>query len=825
MNIAPNEAVRAALEDPARLQALRDADLLNTLPEDGFDRLARLAARLLNASLAQVNLLDDQWQYSKSSIAAPGWTGGRETPMEDSFCKYTIVTRQPFVVEDARIHPLVSRSAAVTDHGLVAYAGIPLLTPDGHAFGSLCVGDVQARAWTVAELEILQDLADAVATEVELRRETRRHMRARDEVAASRGELASLLAHMPGAAYRCANAPDWPMEVISEGVQRLTGIPAEEFTDGRASFGALIHPDDRERVWETVQDAVRQRRRFRAEYRIRTRAGEEAWVWEQGEGVFSPDGDLVGVCGFVTDVTERVRTQQAARDREATLRALVDASPDVVQLLDSEGRFRWLSRVVRETLGYSPEHLVGTLMQDVMHPDDRAPFIAAMEDLSSGRADELEIRYRARARTGKYVALEAHGRAVRSSHLEGTVLVVRDMTERARADAALREAKEEAERANRAKSEFLGRISHELRTPLNAILGFAQLLEMEVEGEGDRESVEQILRGGRHLLDLIDEVLDVTKIEGGHLDLSSETLELGEVLQQSLDLMRPIASAARIALHEHGGHPQVPFVTADRQRLKQVLLNLLSNAVKYNRPDGSVTVSWAAVGADRLRIQVADTGMGIDAAAAEQLFQPFVRLGARASGIEGTGLGLALSRGLARAMGGDVGFQSTPGVGSTFWVELPVAEAPAMRDESAQVGGEDTPASNDAIPAKTILFVEDNLANVRLLERVLSRRPRVKMLVAMQGRLGLEMARQHRPDLVLLDLNLPDMGGDEVLRHLREDPGLQEVPVVMISGDAMPGQISHLLALGATDYITKPFELTTLLGIIDRELCAAGAPE
>jgi CheY-like chemotaxis protein len=361
-------------------------------------------------------------------------------------------------------------------------------------------------------------------------------------------------------------------------------------------------------------------------------------------------------------------------------------------------------------------------------------------------------------------------------------------------------------------------MSHELRTPLNAILGFGQLLEMDHLSGEQQESVEHILRSGRHLLGLIDEVLDIARIESGNLALSLEPVRISDELQDALDLVQPIAAARNIRLDSDRRELCHRHAAADRMRLKQVFLNLLSNAVKYNRPGGAVILSCEETGNGRVRVKVTDTGPGIPADKMTRLFTPFDRLGAEQSEVEGAGLGLSLSKRLVEAMGGTLGVESAPGRGSTFWVELAIAESPLERLEQADERVQ-APVSTDAPrAARAVLYIEDNLSNLRLIERLLVRRPEVRLIPAMQGRLGLQLAREHRPDLILLDLQLPDLSGSEVLRRLREAPETRDTPVVVISADATPGQIDRVLAAGAWRYLTKPLDVKKCLSLLDEAL-------
>ena len=388
----------------------------------------------------------------------------------------------------------------------------------------------------------------------------------------------------------------------------------------------------------------------------------------------------------------------------------------------------------------------------------------------------------------------------------------------------LRTAKEGADRAYQAKSEFLSRMSHELRTPLNAILGFAQLLEMDSLNPEQRQSVGQILLGGRHLLELINEVLDITGTEAGRLTLSLEPVSVREVAQESLDLVKPLAAEGEVLLDDSARRLPEAYVMADRQRLKQVLVNLLSNAAKYNRQGGTITLTCEERPQERLRIQVSDTGPGIPPDKLERLFTPFDRLGAERSAVDGVGLGLVLSKRLVEAMGGSFGVESIVSKGSTFWIDLGLVEGPIER--LVRLGADlPAPAGFEA-SRKTlaVLYIEDNLSNLTLLQRLLAHRPEVRILPAMHGQLGLSLSRAHRPDLILLDLDLPDIPGEEVLRRLKETPETRHIPVVVISADATAGRVARQLAAGAHAYLTKPLDVKKFLALID-EVLKARDPE
>jgi signal transduction histidine kinase/CheY-like chemotaxis protein len=379
--------------------------------------------------------------------------------------------------------------------------------------------------------------------------------------------------------------------------------------------------------------------------------------------------------------------------------------------------------------------------------------------------------------------------------------------------AEIERARAVAESASQAKNDFLSRMSHELRTPLNSVLGFGQLLQLDPRLEGSqREHVQHIVRGGQHLLELINEVLDISRIEGGTLSLSPESVDVAEAVREALALVRPLAEEREIVLDvraEHAG-----FVLADHQRLKQVLLNLLSNAIKYNRHAGIVVVTCERFDG-RVALEVTDTGPGVPSDRLERLFEPFDRLGAEHRGIEGTGLGLALSRSLIEVMGGTLTAANRPVEGSRFRIELPAAEAPAV--VAAPAAAEPEAVAGGA----RVLYIEDNTANFRLVKELLTSRRPVEILPAIQGRLGVELARQHLPDVILLDLHLPDMSGSLVLAQLKADPTTAAIPVIIVTADATPGRARRLLESGALACVTKPFDVPEFLRTVESALASS----
>lgn len=394
--------------------------------------------------------------------------------------------------------------------------------------------------------------------------------------------------------------------------------------------------------------------------------------------------------------------------------------------------------------------------------------------------------------------------------------LLREMERRRRVQADLEVAKAEAERANRAKSEFLSRMSHELRTPMNAILGFSQLLESDEREPltpGQRESVSAIIKGGRHLLGLINEVLDLARIESGRIEVDLQPVDLAASAAEVCRSVRPLAEEKGLTLTTSLPEANACWVSADPHRLRQILLNLLSNAIKYNRKGGFVRLEVRAGEGGRWMAEVVDGGPGIAAEDQPRLFEAFQRLSADRLGIEGTGIGLAISRQLAELMGGSMSFASAPGEGSRFSVVLPGASPPEAAESRAEEAG--ASGSGPSRLIGTVLYVEDDLSNLGLVRQVLKRRPGISLLHAAQGNLGFELARAQRPDLVLLDLHLPDIHGLEVLERLRLDGATRGIPVVVVSATAMPGEVDDVLARGVSGYLTKPLDIRRFLETLD----------
>jgi PAS domain S-box-containing protein len=543
-----------------------------------------------------------------------------------------------------------------------------------------------------------------------------------------------------------------------------------------------------------------------------------------------------GIIGYLligTDNTARKQAEaeqqllnQRLRDQQFRTRFLTEFSIDALMTTDPLGIITDVNQRMEALLSYSRDELIGAPFRNYFTDADRAE--ASIQRVLSG-SDGTSHELIARARDGKETVVSCTATTFhdRDSELQGVFLTARDVTELKRLEHALQEknvelerARSAAEKASLAKSDFLTGMSHDLRAPLNTILGFAQLIDSDTPPPtlAQTASVEQILRSGWYLLELINEIVDLSQIESGKLVLSMGPTSLTEVLRECQAMIVPQGRKRGVQMtFSPSGIPY--FVNADRTRLKQVLISLLSNAIKYNRLNGTVVVDCAmstGVSApERIRVSIADTGAGLSPDMLPQLFQPFNRLGRERSAEEGTGIGLAMSKRLVELMGGAIGAESTVGSGSVFWFELNSAAEPRLEIDGAQSASVQVPVRHGAPMGSTLLYVEDNPANLKLIEQIIARSPDIVLLTARDGLEGVELARAKQPDVILMDINLPGMSGIEALKILREDPATAYIPVVALSANAMRGDIEKALQAGFFRYLTKPIKVREFMETLE----------
>jgi PAS domain S-box-containing protein len=542
---------------------------------------------------------------------------------------------------------------------------------------------------------------------------------------------------------------------------------------------------------------------------------------------------VIGYLLIGTDNTARKQVEaeqalldQRLREQQFYTRSLIESNIDALMTTDPRGIISDVNQQMEALTGCTRDELIGAPCKNYFTEPERAEEAIARV-LREGKLTNYELTALARDGTQTVVSYNASTFHDRDRKLQGVFAAARDVTERKQFEQALQDtniemekARQAAEKANLAKSEFLSSMSHELRTPLNAVLGFAQLMASETPAPSlpQQRSIDQILKGGWYLLRLINEILDLAMIESGKVTMSEEAMSLLDVLQDCQAMIAPQAEKRGIGMH----FPRCGkafYVHADRTRVKQVMINLLSNAIKYNQSGGSVKVECSRRG-DRVRASVTDSGAGLNAEQMAQLFQPFNRLGQESSTEEGTGIGLVVTKQLVELMGGEIGVDSTVGMGTTFWVEFKASRAPELVMEQGEV----LPvAQEDQESQRTLLYVEDNPANLALVEQLIARRSDLKLLTAIDAHLGIDLARTYQPDVILMDINLPGISGYGALHILHDDPLTSHIPVMALSANAVPRDIEKGLEAGFFRYLTKPIKVVEFMDALDVALHHAAA--
>ncbi|MFQ5507874.1 MAG: PAS domain S-box protein [Leptospirillia bacterium] len=670
-------------------------------------------------------------------------------------------------------------------------------------------------------------------------------------------------------AQRIAQVGHWEWDITtgkldwSDEIYRIFGLDPQAFEATYDAFLTAVHPDDRQYVIDQVNAAIdpKLKQPYAIDHRIIWPSGEVRTVHEQGEVTFDETtGAALHMVGAVHDITDRKdgeatlahaleemedRVRARTLDLEETNRRLtneveqhretearmsrfrqaLDATSDCVFMFEPDTlRFVYVNQGAINQVGYDRETLETMTPLDIKTEYDDGRFRALIAPLISG---EMEVRHFEtvhRHRNGTETPVEITLQYVSIEDAPLFVSTVRDITERKAAEEKMIAAKETAEYANQAKSEFLSRMSHELRTPLNAMLGFSQLIASDTDDPltpGQNAHMEEILRAGNHLLDMVNEVLDLTRIESGTLEVFIEPVDVARTVESVLIQFAPMADQYKMSIENHISPTSGCWIQADAARLKEVLNNLVSNAIKYNRPGGTVVLNCEPGPDQTLTISVTDDGPGIPAEQQERLFEPFDRLGWAHSDVEGTGIGLTITKKLVEATGGQILLESHPNRGTRFEVLYPVT---GERDTVAL----DTPVSEVPIATpqaeespRVVLYIEDNPASVLLMRETFRNRKDIVLLTEPAGQPGLNTAHEAQPNLILLDINLPDMEGYDVLAELRSASDTHHIPVFGISANSFPEDIERARQAGFDEYITKPFNLATLLSHVDEVLNAS----
>ena len=632
--------------------------------------------------------------------------------------------------------------------------------------------------------------------------------------------------HVPGGLMMLDRLPDGHRRVpyASDGLFTLFDLDPTLAQDPDALFLALIqrmHPDHRGMLHQWEAEAAAGAPVLSGDFLIVCGQGEERWIAMQLGIQANDEGHRIWY-GMLQDVTVRQKMAHRLVERDVLLKSLGRNLPGVLFKVwvspEGEAQLHYVSAQVKQLYELPDSTSAADWLRhyERIHPDDVAGVrrLMSTRGLDTSKPISYEYRVLLPSKGLRWLA----GQAMPMPEADGSVSwygYTSDVTEqKLYADAVI--SAEAAERANRAKSEFLSRMSHELRTPLNAVIGFAQLLQMDRStefGDTQRGHVRLIEKAGQHLLAVLGDVLDLSRIEAGSLPLSITAQDYRHVVDDALHLVSDLARRHRVTLRTEGMTPHLA-VQADRVRLRQVLANLLVNAIKYNRPGGQVSLSSWKDG-DRVVLEVQDSGIGLNATQLAHLFEPFNRLGAEHTGIEGTGIGLVIVHRLVTLMQGQIEAQSTPGQGSSFRIWLPTASDIPV--DSGAMPLDDAPpnSATDAPMTATILYAEDNEVNVLLVQEVIRMRPQWQLQVGRNGAQALALAQAHPPDLVLVDMHLGDMSGFDLADALDRDGRLSKVPRVALSADAMPDRIHAAQERGFKAYLTKPLDVMALLRCLD----------
>jgi PAS domain S-box-containing protein len=814
-----------------RLVALYRYDVLDTAPEPSFDRLTRMAARAFDAPLSLISLVDRERQFLKSHQGLENFASLDNCailePREVSFCSHAILTNEITVVCDAAADSRFADNPLVTgDTHIRFYAAAPLRTKEGFHLGTICVLDQQPRpAPDGKQLALLGDLADEVMEQLEIRWHKRRF-------AAESRHLASSRENIQKAQQRAMQALEsghmgyWDRDAetdlitFSPVLEEMLGLDHDSYDGSVDGWMQHVHPDDRPVILSRIAQARRDGKNYEIKYRPLTKDGSERWITSTGTYLKDAQGRFAGAHGVSWDSTQSELAARKLRMSEELFRILSDSAPIGIYRTDAASNLIYANATLARYNGVPAEELLGKGWMRWVHPEDLEGLLKLLATDSKG-SREHEHRLLPPDGSVRWVRARTTILKDQNGNPLGKVGTVDDITAERQMLADLRKAKETAEVANRAKDMFLANVSHELRTPLNGVLGMSELL-MESGLSAEQLDMAEIVRdSARGLLSVVNDMLDLSRIEAGRLAIEYRPFHLPSVMQQTISLFRAQAVGKGITLVLHYAEGLPESFLGDPGRIRQILTNYLSNALKFT-PAGEIRIEARAEMPDHatadpveVLLSVQDCGLGISPEAQRKLFQPFSQVDASSTRRNGgVGLGLAICKRLAELMHGAVGVSSTSGQGSTFWVSLPLVPQPLP------VVKTDPPAKTRGVgaPSSRVLLVEDNLVNQKVAVGTL-RRLGWTADVADNGLTAVELCKANDYAVILMDCQMPEMDGYAATRRIRDweaSQGRANVPIVALTAHAMTGDKELCLAAGMNDYLAKPLGFEELREALER---------